>query len=175
MVRAPDNPSPPILQSGAAPRPPAPRPPNPARPRLYTCFLRKYSDPLMSWSPQNPDFKLLAFQQPSNFKEPELSTDLFLRWKWGAWQTGFKAQVEDITLCSAQNQGVPKYWTHGFSIMKETVIQDDTMMNWISWTEVFTEKTGQDNGLTLSLLDKKKWYTIRPLRSENCLWTIMKP
>lgn len=99
------------------------RPPNSARPHLYTWFLRKYGDSLRSWSPQNPDFRLLALHQLSNFKELDVSTDLFLRWQQGAWQARLKAQVEDTTLCSAQNQEVPKNWTHRFSIMKETVIQ----------------------------------------------------
>lgn len=70
----------------------------------------------MSWSLQNPDFRLLALQL-SNFKEPDISTDLFLRWKQGAWQARFKAQVEDTNSFSAQNQEVPKNWTYGFSII----------------------------------------------------------
>lgn len=83
MVQAPDNPSPPTLQSGAVGGTAfaSTRATTLFQATTLHLFLRRYGDSLMSWFPQNPGFRLLAHQQLGNFKGPDISTDLFLRQK----------------------------------------------------------------------------------------------
>lgn len=81
---------------------------------LYLVLLR-YGNSLTRWFLKTPYFKPPALEQLSTFKDPDAGTSLLWRQNWGALVTQmwrFSAEVEVTTSGSAQNQEVPKNWTH---------------------------------------------------------------